>query len=178
MRVLIIGLPRTGSTSLLKKISEEKRLIPIFEPFAPNIVKNGTYKTKFENEDNVVVKTLITSKPNGVNDKIGWLINFSSLFDEIILLTRRDLIDCAKSWAYLTYQRKKNKFTLTSDTEYYWEPTPNYEDVKNDILEWDKELSEISKRLNVGLTYYEDIFDIHSQDRLRKGDKKNEIKIL
>jgi len=33
MRILIISLPRTGSTSLLKNISKSKKLKEVFEPF-------------------------------------------------------------------------------------------------------------------------------------------------
>jgi hypothetical protein len=178
MRILIVSLPRTGSTSLLKKISTEKNLTPIFEPFAPNNNKIENFKTKYEGEDNVVIKTLITEAPTNNQNKVEWFVNFSLDFDEVILLTRRDLIECAKSWSYLIHQRENGKHNFNAYSEYYWEPTPNYETVKTQIIKWDEELREISKKLNVSLTFYEDIFDLNSENRLRKGDKKNEIKLI
>lgn len=178
MRILIVSLPRTGSTSLLKKISTEKNLTPIFEPFAPNNNKIENFKTKYEGEDDVVIKTLITEVPNNNQNKVEWFVNFSLDFDKVILLTRKDLSECAKSWAYLTYQREYSKPNFNAYSEYYWEPTPNYEMVKKQITKWDLELREISKKLNMELTFYEDIFDLNSEERLRKGDKKNEIKLI
>lgn len=178
MRILILSLPRTGSTSLLKKISLEKNLTPIFEPFAPNNNKIENFKTKYNGEDNVIVKTLVTDAPNKELNKIDWIVNFASEFDEVILLTRKDLIECAKSWSYLIHQRENGKNNFNAYSEYYWEPTPNYDEVKNQIIKWDEELKEIGEKLNLNLTFYEDIFDLNSEDRLRKGDKKNEIKLL
>ena len=60
MKVLLITLPRTGSTSLLKKISEEQKVNPISEPF--NDVNGNLEKYKdynWKNANNICVKTHI-----------------------------------------------------------------------------------------------------------------------
>jgi hypothetical protein len=53
MSILIIALPRTGSTSLMNKLANERNLKPFFEPF------DGTNRVIYNNEDNSVVKTII-----------------------------------------------------------------------------------------------------------------------
>jgi len=54
MRILIISLPRTGSTSLLHKISKEREFRAIFEPF------DGSDRFLYDDDmNNVVVKTII-----------------------------------------------------------------------------------------------------------------------
>jgi len=50
VKILLITLPRTGSTSLLKKIGEEQNLISINEPF--NNVNGNLEKYKYYNWEN------------------------------------------------------------------------------------------------------------------------------
>jgi hypothetical protein len=172
MRILIISLPRTGSTSFAKKLAEQYGLSLVFEPFAPNAKLLNIFKN-FESDytkDNVVVKTLV----NDMHD-VDWLVNFSKEFDEVYLLSRRNLKECIESWAYLNYKRSEIGFDF--ETEYYWERTPNYEEYENQILKWNEKLKEVSKELNKSIIYYEDIFD-STKNRLRKGDKKFNKKII
>ena len=88
MRVLIIALPRTGSTSLLHKIAEERGLTPLFEPF------DGTNRIIYNKEDNVVVKTIICHHFDN--------LELSKEFDEVILLTRKNIIECVESHSFQT----------------------------------------------------------------------------
>lgn len=92
-------------------------------------------------------------------------------FDKIILLSRRDLKECAESWAYLMYNNNKNGYDST--IHYIWETPPNIEKYYNDIIKWDTELKELSTYFNIPITYYEDIFDVNSVDRYRKNITKN-----
>ena len=92
MSVLIIALPRTGSTSLLNKIADEKGFKPLFEPF------DGTGRVIYNKEKDVVVKTIICHHPNN--------LELSQEFDEVILLTRRNIKECVESHAFQTYYSK------------------------------------------------------------------------
>ena len=63
MKILLITLPRTGSTSLLKQISTERGLNSISEPF--NEVNNNIEKYKkfdWEFTNNICVKTHINHR--------------------------------------------------------------------------------------------------------------------
>ena len=166
MRILVISLPRTGSTSFSKKLANDNGLSFVFEPFAPNaellsIIKNFDIDYT---KDNVVVKTLL----NDAYD-IDWFINLSKEFDKTYLLSRRDLNACIESWAYLNYKRSEMGFDF--ETEYYWEKTPNYEESYIQINRWNNKLNTLSKVLSIPIIYYEDVFDI-SKNRLRKGDRQ------
>ena len=161
MSVLIISLPRTGSTSLLHKIAKEKNLKPLFEPF------DGTGRVNYNGEKDVVVKTIICHH----NDNL----ELSKKFDEVILLTRRNVKECAESHAYQTYFSKKKNYN--SNMPYLYEEVPLgvFELCYNDIVKWNKDINELSVKLDIPITYYEDIFDKDSEERLRMIGKKRSI---
>ena len=144
MSILIISLPRTGSTSLLYKIAKEKNLNPLFEPF------DGTNRVKYSGEKNSVVKTIICHHPNN--------IELARQFDEIILLSRKNISECAESHSYQTYFSKIKNYN--SNHPYYYEEAPKeiFEACYNDILIWNKgltqsEVIELYTKENAGTTY-------------------------
>lgn len=159
MKVLIISLPRTGSTSLLYKLASEKGLKPLFEPF------DGSNRVKYNGESDVVVKTIISHHSNN--------LKLSKEFDEVILLSRKNLLECAESHAYQTYFSKVKNYN--SNYPYYYEDVIEsvFKVCYDDIIRWDFELSELSKQTNIPISYYEDIFDVNSDNRLRKGNKSD-----
>lgn len=170
MRILVIALPRTGSTSFSKKLALDNGLSFVFEPFAPNAELLNIFKN-FDTDytkDDVVVKTLVNNEYS-----TEWLIQLSKTFDKTYLLSRKDLKQCVDSWAYLNYNRGEIDF----ETEYYWEKTPNYDDCEKQIYDWNLKLIKLSENLQLPIIYYEDIFDI-TKNRLRKGDKEFSKKIL
>lgn len=168
MSTLIIALPRTGSTALGKRLSIENKLEYIFEPFNP---PNNEFD--IDNLKKSVVKTIIFQKPTNVpeENRLNWLIELISKFNNTILLTRKDLLACADSWAYLCHNSKKNSFTSVS--AYLWEPTPNYEIELSNVKKWNDEISFLSDKANIPITYYEDIYDLNDKNKLRKGDRNN-----
>lgn len=155
MSILIIALPRTGSTSLLYKIAKEKNLKPLFEPF------DGTNRVIYNNEKDVVVKTIICHH----NDNLG----LSKDFDNVILLTRKNIMECIESHAFQTYYSKKKNYNSNKPYVYEEVPSEIFELCYKDIIKWNKDIDELSIKLNIPITYYEDIFDKDSEERLRKG---------
>ena len=153
MRILIIALPRTGSTSLMNKLANERNLKPFFEPF------DGTGRVVYNNEDNSVVKTIIPHHSNNLE-----LIN---TFDEVTLLNRRNLKELIESHAYQTHF---SKMGYNSNNPYVYKQPP--QEIVNlctsDILNWNEQIIYLSEITNIPITYYEDIFDGNSNDRLRK----------
>jgi hypothetical protein len=166
MNVLIISLPRTGSTELGKDLSIKHKLKYVCEPFIRTDIK-------LTNSDlnNIVLKTILFHLPNYINesDRVSWLIEFSKNFNEVILLSRRNLVACAESWAYLSYNEKQRSFK--ADAPYLWERTPNYDEEYQFIKKCNSELIGISEILNIPITYYEDIYDENNLNRLRKGNR-------
>jgi hypothetical protein len=160
MKILLITLPRTGSTSLLKKIVEQQNLISISEPFNDvngNLEKYKDYNWKSTN--NICVKTHINHKD------VRFYLDFIKFFDEVILLSRKDLNACAES---LSYANHFQNFT----EKYKWIKTPNLNNNIKLVNEFNKELEKLSKLINIDILYYEDLFNSESEDKLRKNDIK------
>jgi len=160
MKILLITLPRTGSTSLLKKISKEQKLNSISEPFNNvngNLEKYKDYKWK--NENDICVKTHINHK------SIRFYLDFVKFFDKVILLSRKDLNALAES---LSYANHFQNFT----EKYEWITTPNLNQNIKLVKEFNKELEKLSKLINIDILYYEDLFNSESEDKLRKNDIK------
>jgi hypothetical protein len=172
MKILIISLPRTGSTSLMIKISKEHKINYIFEPFNP-LNPTNMYIANFKNS---VVKTIIFHKPKEIDEseRLDWLIDLTSKFDQTVLLSRKDTVACAESWAYLNHRGKALGFD--SKSQYLWEKTPNYETSLENVKVMNEELSFISTKTNIPITYYEEIFDLNDPSRLRKGNRKDSKK--
>jgi hypothetical protein len=164
MSILIIALPRTGSTSLLNKLAKENNYKPLFEPFY------GKRREKYNGEKDVVLKTIICHHPNN--------FELSKGFDSIILLSRRNILECVESHAYHTYFSKIRNYN--SDTQYFYEEVPLklFELCYTDVIKWNNDLNELSIKLNIPITYYEDIYDINSDERLRRGNLNDYKKTL
>ena len=162
MKILIIALPRTGSSNLLFSLAKDKNLIPIFEPFSQLKKNDDIIRTYNSNDDNVIVKTIIFQHPDN--------ISLCKEFDEIILLSRKDLLACAESWAYFS----KNKINgFGSWLPYVYEGITDTE-VKYSLkvlVEYNSLLKQISNTLDVPITYYEDLYDLSSPNKLRKSNK-------
>ena len=174
MSILIVALPRTGSTELGRSLSVQKKYQYGFEVFNPaaNLPEPVDFKR-------MVVKTIIFHKPKNVEerDRLDWIIDLTKKFEEVILLSRKDLIACAESWAYLIYKGQEKDFK--SIDPYLWEKTPNYDSEYDSIKKWNKEIQYLSESLKIPITYYEDIYDLNHPGRLRKGDLNNfEKKII
>ena len=160
MKILILAMARTGSTSLQKRIAEEYGLKIIFEPSY-----DASYDLEKQIEEDSVVKIILWRIPDGVTDEMKWWLELTSKFDKVILLARKSLKDCAESISYMRYQRERTSFN--GSMKYVWEPTPNYPEVYDMVNEYYFKMVELSKALDVDITYYEDIFDINSPNRLR-----------
>jgi hypothetical protein len=167
MSILIIALPRTGSTSLGQKLALDNKLTFEFEPFNPlaRLRYNDSYKKK-------VVKTMVFHTPFFIseNERLDWLIEISKDFKEVILLSRKNLIDCTESWSFLLHNTKKG---FRSNLPYLWEKTPNYDEQLDFIKKCDEELKYISEKINTPIKFYEDLYDLNDVNRLRKGDRDN-----
>ena len=167
MKILIIELPRTGSTSLLNEYSLKYNLKKIEEPF--NIKNLEKLNENNLNEDNIVLKTIIDQIPLHEINHINYWFNKSKEFDKIILLSRKDLNACAESLSFLDYNKK---YGFKYNEKYEWYLTPNFKKWYEYLVRVNKDLLILGKLLNIETTYYEDVFDLNSNERLRIGNLK------
>ena len=120
----------------------------------------------WDDKNNVVVKTLI-GQPQ-LKDLVSFYLEFSKKFDEVILLSRYDLVAVSESFSYLTWNLENG---ISLSDEYIWEETPNLNETHILITKLDGDLNKLSKLLETPITYYEDIYDVNSKDRLRKNKR-------
>lgn len=153
MKVLIISLPRTGSTSLLYNISKERDLRPIFEPFD----WSGRFLYN-DDMDNIVLKTIIYQHSNN--------IELSKKFDEVILLNRRNFNDHLESYSYL-YHNKPLGYHSAKPYKYTPPPSEIIHKSQELLITMYQDLKKLSDILEIPIQYYEDLFDPNSIDRLR-----------
>jgi hypothetical protein len=165
MSILIIALPRTGSSELGRRLSTYNKFKYEFEPFNPSVGLPPLSDFK-----KIVLKTIIFHLPYYIKEenRINWLIELTKNFDEVVLLSRKNLTDCAESWSYLMHKEKQKSFK--SNQAYLWEKTPNYNEEYLNIIKWNEELKFISTELNIPITYYEDIYNVNDSGKLRKGN--------
>jgi hypothetical protein len=175
MKVIIICLPRTGSSQLLDTVASNYKIKPFFESFSKNIPS-----TYFIKKDNFVLKTVIHQSPVDVNfvSISDWYADFCKNFDEVILLSRRDLKQCSESLAYYMHHKDINKSAFNYDSEYFWEKTPNYNEMENYVFSMDNDLKDLSAKIGKEIIYYEDIYAESQNERLRKGNKTQPNNII
>jgi len=176
MKILIIAIPRSGSTSLMSNIAKILSLKPVPEPFNPTFKKKVNYTI---GEDDVVVK-IITGQDDRYSDIIDWdywksfILDFIPQFDKTILLTRMDTKAQLESFSYASHFKKG------------WFESYTYESPPDEVISDCKEYLDSSieaikeviiklknKGIHLEMKYYEDFFDVSSEKRLRKSSKIN-----
>jgi hypothetical protein len=158
MSVLIVALPRTGSTVLMRAFIAQgyDYASEPWNPTVSNLRKNLNFKWKdIKPESNIVVKTMIRHLPHNSETSLPHLFytEFAQQFDKVILLDRYDLSEqsISLSNAVLTDQWLG---------KYLPKHIPD-ELLKHQTLFLDSEkaeLSALSHTINTNVVYYEDIY--------------------
>jgi len=148
----------------MNQLSLDRNLETYMEPFSMDKI-HPSYDY-WDDKNNVVVKTLI-GQPQ-LKDLVSFYLEFSKKFDEVILLSRYDLVAVSESFSYLTWNLENG---ISLSDEYTWEETPNLNETHILITKLNGDLNKLSKLLETPITYYEDIYDVNSKDRLRKNKR-------
>jgi|TARA_R100000231_G_scaffold56864_1_gene47090 hypothetical protein len=194
MKVLIIGSPRSGTTSLLKGIAKQGYFSngePYNYNIGPHKVNNKYPLEGLDEHKNVIIKTIGYQVPNekkGTNP-VDFGIEFCSHFDKVILLDR--LIWNTHWDGYVNlFKTLKQKWDYNEsiglpintpqpkrwDTHGKWV----FDSLTKEDYDWaiekglDKELKEekeiiagISEGTNIPITYYENLY---GEDRMEAFD--------
>jgi len=149
MKILIIGVPRSGTTSFLNCFKNYK----LFDEPLNSFSKQGNTIKSFYNlikKKNIVVKTMSDHTPiDWKGDKL--LFNFSIIphFDRVILLDRKNIKEQEKSYHRVLDLALKTVEGFTEKTH------------KNAIKSLYLQkylLREIADKFNLDINYYEDIY--------------------
>lgn len=156
MKILIIGAPRCGTTTLTKSLSEILDLEAIIEPW------NGMYNTNLENlythtfNGNIVLKTMVEHTPHDVEDFDGFIKGFVKNFNNVILLGRKNIQACLESFAYQwVYDGNDPDFWHEN---YIFNNKLDVEPYRDEVTHWLSKLDEVSNYLDIPITWYEDLY--------------------
>ena len=174
MKILILGTPRSGSTSLVKFIDSHIKLSNyqmVIEPFNRALYKNKEYDKDrdtilyFTKYDNVLVKSLFLlghkeypiKSFNDIYEYLNWCYSY---FDKIIILDRKDKLAQSESFAVNeTSMRERGVGWHTPKIYDVDTIEPSY--IKTMIDRYTKSseiLHSISSKQKFPMFYYEDIF--------------------
>jgi len=153
--ILIIALPRSGGTAIMKKLAEENNLKARFEPELtewPVAPKNDVTK-------------IIVDRFSMVD-----IISISENYDEVILHSRHDIEATAESLANMHWGQGRE---ATADKPWHSNdllqiPQWFIEQTCHRIVHCQLLMHVLSAELKLPIQYYEDLFDLESKDRLRK----------
>jgi len=203
MKILIVGVGRCGTTSLMNAFSAQN-YFKISEPYNRKIWKEIKWNhpiEKLNTEENIIVKTLIGQTPKSYNNSwFNFIEDCIQYFNKVIWLDRKDIQSHYESVVNLWY-RKKTEQNLFDK----W----RMEDIPKDIIkQYDdsefyihkKDFQETIDNLNQKVTWYEDLYgedrnksldiikswnlnidankmnqDLHPSKKLRQFEKKSVI---
>ena len=169
MKILIISPPRAGSTSLLDSISDLCNYESIFEPYINEMSQRTTDRKPypFNVPDNSVVKMISYQVPKNYgkpSNFLDFIVSVYRDYDKVILLNRRNEKEHFESYVNLII---KNKNPIKNSTRPWY-----YEDITdklhlfdlNEIIPYRNVIDELSNKLSIPITYYEDLY---GNDRLK-----------
>ena len=85
---LIIGIPRSGTSSLMKSIASANNLSYIYEPFRRGItefeIENIVFKTQLSQIDDKFKTETVTEEH--LQNCVDFYVDFSKQFDKVILI--------------------------------------------------------------------------------------------
>ena len=153
--ILIIAVPRSGSTSLCNSFS--KSFFEISEPINETLLWRSPLDTKSFIEQiskkNIVVKTMPNHLPSDwkMGDYMNFIDNIIPYFDHVILLDRKNIKEQYDSWIkIMDYLQKDDRWPewtekkLTLAERFFW--------LQKYLIR------EISINHNLKIHFYEDIF--------------------
>jgi hypothetical protein len=164
VKILIIGIARSGTTSLLRGISSQG-FYDIGEPYNKWVRSELAYPLEeLDKHDNIVVKHIALQKPKNYKGTwIEFLIEFSKSFDRIIFLDRSDFEEHYESTLNLWYKSHIQKQSVMS--KWSSEDIPDLFRVgfasgggRHALQKEKDEFKEVVKTLNGNITFYEDLY--------------------
>jgi hypothetical protein len=158
MKILIIGTPRSGTSSLLRGCNSLLKYNRYGEPWNLHIPDNDLLSADFQFEDNTIVKTLVHSPMQLYPEKNihEFYKEQCEQFDRVIVLGRKNRKELLESYAFQMERGLKDKwqepYELAETTHL------NTDKYLNDINSYCDLLLVVSKNLGMNIVWYEDLY--------------------
>ncbi len=165
MKVLVIGVPRSGTTSLIKAVSDKYVSEPFYNRFEHSNDAISMIEDLLEKDNNI--KLTVEQYPLDCTSDIKrarfWK-RLVSLFDKTLLIDRFDFNDHLIAYARLKYCNENGIEIMVpyEDKDYTTSPEVHTEELKG----LKEILVKLSRSVNVPIKSYEALF---------YGDTKNEF---
>lgn len=174
MKILIIGAPRSGTTSLRKGIGKQG-FKQYQEPW--NEVSNDHPDYKVIPEGKIVYKTISRQVPKYLDlTPIDFYLELVKSFDRVILLNRLNVEEHLISIKNLYYRSsiKKSKQVKWSEKEIPSSFNWSREETLESIILHTEVLDTISAKTGIPVTYYENLYSV-DRDVARKEIEKLDL---
>jgi hypothetical protein len=157
MKIALISLPRTGSTSISKYYRYvNKNVAVIDEPFNlvvnnPTILYNDLIKI-----ENLFIKTMYGDNPLELENTSAkeFILKLIDDFDLVIFLTRKNIKEHTESYVQALQTSKwASKYVYDSKFD------KMYDEVKDKLNKLNLEMIETCNELSLPLYFYEDLYD-------------------
>jgi hypothetical protein len=164
MKIALISLPRTGSTSISRYYkSINKDVVVIDEPF--NLLVNSPtilYDNLLKN-DNLFIKTMYGDNPLEFENMSAkeFVLKLINDFDLVVFLTRRNIKEHTESYVQALQTSK-----WASNYVYNSKFNELYNEVESKLNKLNLELIETCNELNKSLYLYEDLYDSHKKENI------------
>ena len=164
MKIALISLPRTGSTSISRYYkSVNKDVVVIDEPF--NLVVNNPtilYNNLLKN-DNLFIKTMYGDNPLEFENMSAkeFVLKLINDFDLVLFLTRKNIKEHTESYVQALQTSK-----WASNYVYNSKFNELYNEVESKLNKLNLELIETCNELNKSLYLYEDLYDSHKKENI------------
>lgn len=171
-KILIIGQPRSGTTSLLNNICKQDYL-RISEPYNYTFGERYEYPIKELESDRVAVKCLVFQIPKEEKSKgCMHFVEFSNSFDRIILLKRNNQQEHFESLLNLYFRLIQDNDPKSSHQKYVFDELLFSSKIPNELVTTINKLQQstledidkLSETLNIQPTSYEDLY---GEDRIK-----------
>ena len=176
MKILIIGAPRSGTTSLMKGIGKQG-FKKYQEPW--NKLKSKHPDYKLIPEGKVVYKTISRQVPRYLDlTPLDFYLELVKSFDRVVLLNRLDIEEHLISIKNLSYRSsiKKSKQVKWSEKEIPSSFKWSREETLESIRLYTEVLDTISAKLGIPITYYENLYNV-DRDVARKEIEKLDLEL-
>jgi hypothetical protein len=165
MKIILLALPRTGSSSILNYISEaHDEIFTISEPFNTLLHKKTILYDKLTSYDNVFIKTMFADNPPEFEELSNkdFIKKLHKDFDKIVCLFRKNKKEQIESYvqAELT-NRWVNQYKYSNKSSTLF----NMLKLKIEIKE--NEMMEICNELELQKYYYEDLYINSNDDNMK-----------
>jgi hypothetical protein len=156
MKVILLALPRTGSSSIMNYIAEtHKEIITIVEPFNTLIHKKTISYDRLVSYNSVFIKTMFADNApefKELNHK-DFIRKLYKDFDKVVCLFRKNKKEHIESYAQAEFTNR-----WVGEYKYSNIASPFFNTLKSRIEAKENEMIEVSNELGLQKYYYEDLY--------------------